>query len=117
MSILVANVDPWLNYLPVRYPSSFNEFAIHTDFEAHKQKLKQARDSFMEVYGTVKDKVDNSMRLVLLTASRLDDRADCRQRATAHSAAKGYRFRDEYSRTSRLALDGSVALGPIVSFT
>jgi hypothetical protein len=50
---------------PVRYPASFNDFAIDGDFEAYRQKLIQARDAFFGVYETVKDRVDASMRWVI----------------------------------------------------
>jgi len=48
--------------MPVRYPSSYNHFAVHNDFEGYKNKLLQAQKNFMEVYNSVKERVDASMR-------------------------------------------------------
>lgn len=48
--------------LTVRYPASFNEFSVHGDFEAYRLKLSQARESFVGVYQSVKDKVDSSLK-------------------------------------------------------
>jgi hypothetical protein len=45
----------------VRYPASFNEFSVHGDFEAYRHKLTQARETFVGVYQSVKDKVDASL--------------------------------------------------------
>lgn len=48
--------------LSVRYPASFNEFAVHADFEAYRNKLQQAKDNFTGVYNSVKEKVDTNMK-------------------------------------------------------
>ncbi|KAI9634308.1 uncharacterized protein MKK02DRAFT_34810 [Dioszegia hungarica] len=47
--------------LHFRYPASFNEFSVHGDFEAYRHKLTQARETFVGVYQSVKDKVDASL--------------------------------------------------------
>jgi len=46
----------------VRYPASFNDFAVSGDFEAYRQKLIAARDSFQGVYDVVKDRVEGSLK-------------------------------------------------------
>lgn len=50
------------NLMAVRYPASFNEFAVHGDFETYRQKLEQAKATFTTVYNSVKEKVDASMK-------------------------------------------------------
>ena len=46
---------------PVRYCSSYNEYAVHGDFAEYQNKIVQARDAFTEVYGAVKSKVEENM--------------------------------------------------------
>lgn len=46
----------------VRYPASFNDFSVHSDFEAYRQKLAQSRDVYMGIYSSVKEKVEPSLR-------------------------------------------------------
>ena len=47
---------------PVRYPVSFNEFSCHADFDEYRQKLEHARDNFVGVYTTVKERIDSNMK-------------------------------------------------------
>ncbi|WVF66621.1 hypothetical protein IAT40_001361 [Kwoniella sp. CBS 6097] len=47
--------------LHFRYPVSFNEFSIHSDYESYRNKLTIASNTFNNVYDTVKDKVDSSL--------------------------------------------------------
>jgi hypothetical protein len=51
-----------ISWSPVRYPASFNDFAVHCDFEAYRQRLITARDTFAGVYEQVKDKVESALR-------------------------------------------------------
>lgn len=46
----------------VRYPASFNDFAVSGDFESYRAKLVAARDSFQGVYEVVKDRVEGSLK-------------------------------------------------------
>ena len=46
----------------VRYPASFNEFSVNGEWEAYRQKLNHARENFVGVYQSVKDKVDTSLK-------------------------------------------------------
>jgi hypothetical protein len=45
----------------VRYPVSFNEFSVHSDFDAYREKLSQSREAIMGIYQSVKDKVEPSL--------------------------------------------------------
>ena len=45
----------------VRYPASFNEFAIHSDFNSYRHKLTEARETFLGIYHSVRDKIDASL--------------------------------------------------------
>ena len=51
---------------PVRYSASFSEFAVHTDFASYRAKLSQAREEFLKIYHTVKDRVDSSLKCVVI---------------------------------------------------
>lgn len=46
----------------VRYPASFNDFSVHADFEAYRQKLAASRDVYMGIYASVKERVEPSLR-------------------------------------------------------
>lgn len=46
----------------VRYPASLNDFAVSGDFDAYRQKLVQARDSFIGVYDVVKERVEGVLK-------------------------------------------------------
>jgi hypothetical protein len=39
----------------------FNEFSVTPDFESYRHKLENARDTFLAVYNSVKDRVDSSL--------------------------------------------------------
>ncbi|CAD6573886.1 MAG: hypothetical protein TREMPRED_000956 [Tremellales sp. Tagirdzhanova-0007] len=47
--------------LHFRYPISFNEFAVHGNFQAYRDKFIQAREEFASMYSTVKERLDASM--------------------------------------------------------
>lgn len=46
----------------VRYPASFNDFAISGDFETYRLKLVAARDSFQALYDLVKERVEGNLK-------------------------------------------------------
>ena len=45
----------------VRHHALYNDYAVHGDVEAYRAGLLQAQKSFMEVYSSVKERVDHSM--------------------------------------------------------
>lgn len=46
----------------VRHPACFNEFAVNSTFDTYRTKLSRARDEFAEVYSSVKERVDGSLK-------------------------------------------------------
>lgn len=58
----ICNLDRGTPLISVRYPASFNDFAVHSDFEAYRQRLVSSRDTFASVYDLVKDKVEASLK-------------------------------------------------------
>ncbi|KIR51036.1 hypothetical protein I315_06496 [Cryptococcus gattii Ru294] len=47
--------------LHFRYPVSYNEYSIHSDFESYRRKLQQAKDDFKGLFDQVRDRVFGSL--------------------------------------------------------
>ncbi len=53
---------PKLTIPSVRYPASFNEFAVHGTFDSYRTKLVRAKEEFADVYSSVKERVEVSLK-------------------------------------------------------